>query len=390
MPCRRSRVRVPSSAPQPLTGSTAYAGRTAVSPRRLSSKGLATAIVATALLGIGIAAAIDAARSGKEGTGAGKDAPGTTSEATASEPQAETKPPDETLVAALKTEGVRGVLYYSDTEDDCRLRAVSLPELVEVPPPKLRACRFELPPHPEPSATFAGVTWSPSGDLAAYCLRGRVVVVSAIDATIQAFRGCAPAWKPNGTLTLVRSGEVVDCGDGGQCRRVIFSKHELRAALERHSPTERAFRPLTFRFREIAWFSDTRLGAIVRSQRSGDIAVVLERASVVNPTAIAFGRLSLGTMSPRRTEVVVRTDRPLLPLWLLHRRGSFTLPGRWLPPSLGSVDDEDVRALTWSPDEQWTAIATRASVYLFEREGDQSRTFRLPLTASDLTWRWRS
>lgn len=339
-----------------------------------------------ALLGIGIAAAVDAARSTQDQASPKGSLQGASSGLAPNSP-ATTVTADDGLAAALRAEGIAGVLYYSDPKDECRLRALRLPTLEAVPPPKLRACRFELPPDPEAGATLAGVTWNPSGRLAAQCRRGRVEVLDAAGQRVFHSDGCAPAWKPNGTLTFVRNGNVIDCGYGGRCERVAFSKRELRETLKRHSPTERAFRSLAFRFREIAWFSDTRLGAIVRSQLSGDLAVVLERKRVLNPTAIAFGRLSMGAMSPRRTEIVVETDRALLPLWRLDRRGGFTLPGQWLPPSLSSVDDEDVRALTWSPDEHWIAIATRASVYVVERKEEQPRTFRLPITASDLTWR---
>ena len=39
-----------------------------------------------------------------------------------------------------------GVLYYSDADDECRLAGLRLPDLVNVPPPKLRSCRFSVSP----------------------------------------------------------------------------------------------------------------------------------------------------------------------------------------------------------------------------------------------------
>jgi hypothetical protein len=48
-------------------------------------------------------------------------------------------------------------------------------------------------------------------------------------------------------------------------------------------------------------------------------------------------------------------------------------------------------AVAWSPDERWTALASRWSVYLLPTEdieaGRAPRTIRLPLAARDLAWR---
>jgi hypothetical protein len=48
-------------------------------------------------------------------------------------------------------------------------------------------------------------------------------------------------------------------------------------------------------------------------------------------------------------------------------------------------------AITWSPDERWTAIATERSVYLIPSVDIAAqrapRLIRLPLAARDLAWR---
>jgi hypothetical protein len=86
-----------------------------------------TALVIVAVLGVGVAAAVDSLRE---------------RETAASRPAT----PDPRLgeaVAALRTAGVRGVLTYSD--DDCRLHAVRLPTLVSVRAPTITSCEPHVP-----------------------------------------------------------------------------------------------------------------------------------------------------------------------------------------------------------------------------------------------------
>jgi hypothetical protein len=52
-----------------------------------------------------------------------------------------------------------------------------------------------------------------------------------------------------------------------------------------------------------------------------------------------------------------------------------------LPPFI------DPRALTWSPDERWSAVATTHSVFVFRTEAPEVRIRRLPIAARDLSWR---
>jgi hypothetical protein len=43
-------------------------------------------------------------------------------------------------------------------------------------------------------------------------------------------------------------------------------------------------------------------------------------------------------------------------------------------------------AIAWSPDERWTAVATRASVYVFRTEETDGTLIRIPITVRDLAW----
>ena len=70
----------------------------------------------------------------------------------------------------------------------------------------------------------------------------------------------------------------------------------------------------------------------------------------------------------------------------------YALLGRALP--LFTSDGREVgvpdglppaRAVAWSPDDRWTALATRASVYVFRSE-TRDPVVRIPLAVRDLDW----
>jgi hypothetical protein len=67
------------------------------------------------------------------------------------------------------------------------------------------------------------------------------------------------------------------------------------------------------------------------------------------------------------------------------------------PDGVGVLDDradpldlpDGVQAphtIAWSPDERWTAVATRASVYVFRTEETDGTLIRIPITVRDLAW----
>jgi hypothetical protein len=47
----------------------------------------------------------------------------------------------------------------------------------------------------------------------------------------------------------------------------------------------------------------------------------------------------------------------------------------------------DAHSITWSPDERWTAVATKNSVFVFRTNTGEARVRRLPIVARDLAWR---
>jgi WD40 repeat protein len=283
--------------------------------------------------------------------------------------------------------GLSGVLYYSNAEDDCRLDGLSLPDLGNAPPPKLRSCRFSL--SRDGQAAFPDdAEWSPQGGM--YAREDDNMIELGSSASHQAlhFPGSAPAFKPDGTFTYVRENEVVEwttsCPRGSRlftlpgdnatarCRRVVLSTGDLRRARIGGEGSG----PLIPK--DLAWLSDTRLVTVV-----GDAGIsghrehlsVIDSGRVVGATISEFGEGMRVEASPH---------------------GNFFTA--WYGDSLVTIRDRNgdlvtfptiprVRALTWSPDERWTAVATEHSVFVFRTNTGEARVRRLPIVAYDLAWR---
>jgi hypothetical protein len=279
-----------------------------------------------------------------------------------------------------------GVLYYSDPEDDCRLHGLSLPELRPAEAPQLRACLFSLSRDGR-NGMPGDAEWSPQGGVYAR-ERGKLIELGSPETGEQLhIPGQAPAFKPDGTFTYVRGNEVVEwttsCpptarlvtlpGDSttARCRRTVLRERDLRRALVSADPG-----PLVPK--DLAWLSDTSLVTVV-----GDATVsgYREHVAVFDGTKLRgasfseFGKGMRIEASPRG--------------------GFFTA---WYGHSLVAVRNQNgepiffpqvsrARALTWSPDERWTAVATQRSVFLFRTNDSDAPLRRLPIEAVALAWR---
>ena len=345
----------------------------------MGSKQVGSALVAGVLV-VGLVAVVDAVRSGDAG-----ERPRNEQERARG---------DDTLgglAAKLRTEGIHGVLYYSDPEDDCRLHARRLPTLDETPPSELRACRFELPPDPTYGLTPTQVAWHPTIHLRAACLEDRVVVSTVAGEPIARIQGCAPAWKPDGTLTAVRNGEVwcVRTPSNDACERRLLATAELTRAAHAVNfvPTGPRYIRSVSAIR-VAWLGEKRSAALIRVRLRGRLRSV----GPITVLAVYDGRHLLRTtqyagafdlrMSPRRSFIGI-----------IDAGGQVAIVTRGGEQLLGAGDlpAPETHAVAWSPDERWTAVATRWSVYLLPTAdvdaGRQPRIIRLPLAARDLAWR---
>jgi hypothetical protein len=133
------------------------------------------------------------------------------------------------------------------------------------------------------------------------------------------------------------------------------------------------------RITTVAWLAATRLVAFARTsvRGAGDIqtgAVLVGSRLVGASPRIAAADIRIET-SPRGSYFAVWAGNALV--------GVYDSAGRTIILPLLS----GIRALTWSPDERWTAVATRRSVYVFRTNEGEARVRRLPIVARDLAWR---
>ena len=293
------------------------------------------------------------------------------------------------LAARLDEAGVFGQLAFTD--ERCRLWRLTLPTLLWRSAEGARApCRFSLPPQGEP---VLEERWQvhPAGG-AARCSRGLVEVRAVPPAAEFRYRveGCAPAWKPDATLTYLRNGALWEltrpCGEGARpvavdgdevCGRVALSRRELRRAFHGH-PWGRFYAGFIsgFGLRDILWLTDTRFVAIAGDPER--LLVVFERTRLVRVFPLYGTRLSLLATSPRRTYFAARVEQGREPSIRVFDRNARDVP---LPRDLLIH-----RAIAWSADERSTALATRASIYLFPTGALDGPSIRLPLAARDLAW----
>ncbi len=312
---------------------------------------------------IGIAAGIDALRGGSEPEPAAETRP--EPPATSTEDTPEAPPPEEAPFG--------GTLYYSD--ESCELRAIELSGQTPAEAPNWDECQFVLSPDGR-SVSGEGSGWDPHTDPR----RGRLF--ESEDGIVQVstnggpegepFRGDAPAWRPDGTLTLSWNGAVYEW----PTNRVLFSRRKLVGAAMTHlnAPGDRSF-IRAIGVGHMAWLDQelavVTIHATVQNGADLDLAAMVRRGQ----RPIVFSTLSPITdlwTSPRGQFWAIAADG-----LQLYQRNRDTLP---LPQLVDPV------AVAWSPDEAQMAVATRASVFVFPT-GEGDAVSRFALVANDLDWR---
>ena len=232
----------------------------------------------------------------------------------------------EQTVSQLREVGVRGVLTYSD--DDCRLHAVSLPALEPARAPSFEMCR--------PATSTGGigavdgqVVWAGLG-------YGAVQVVLTRGELSRAIRdGLGISADAEAGFRAVQAVSL-----GGD--RVVVLADSTYEPRERVVAGFDGARPLFVQPRW--WVGDAR---VIRPSPSGRYYALL-------------GRNLAGDQG-----------------WLFTRNGHDVA----IPESVPGV-----RAVAWSPDERWTALATSQSVYIYESDQPEGRVVRVPLEVGDLDW----
>ncbi len=216
-----------------------------------------------------------------------------------------------------------GVLTYSD--DECRLHAVSLPELAPAPAPSFEMCR--------PATSTGGL--------------------GAVD------------------------GEVVWSGLGYGAVQVVLSREELSRAIEPGLgigiDAKAGFRAV-----QAVALDDERYVVLADSTYEPRERVLAgfegARPLFVHPRWWVYDARAIRP-SPRGRYYALLGPYP--------NPRVFTRDGR----EVGRPDGVPAAlAIAWSPDDRWTALATEESVYVFSSERPENRVVRVPLSVRDLDW----
>jgi hypothetical protein len=251
--------------------------------------------------------------------------------------------------------GLPGVIVVGP---NCRsLKAMQLRGLSDVQVPRQTDCD--------------GLVWSNDGTLYASCT-GAHTVVGTFDGKRRArLTGCAPAWREDGALGVIRAGGLVVARTHGRPVELLSRKdlgEQLRGVVER---------PETYRLTEIAWIGLNRFAALVHGAKPWEEALVvfsttggLEQALTqygagiedlrVSPEGdyLAFARTALG-----REFVMTGIDTTNVRL-----------------PRIGNALN-----VAWSPDETRVAISTRNTTYVAE-PGARRPLLEIPFGGRYLAW----
>ncbi|HEY7197095.1 MAG TPA: hypothetical protein VH306_07900 [Gaiellaceae bacterium] len=249
-----------------------------------------------------------------------------------------------------------GTLLWTDAR--CGFHATSLPSLQDLEPPRYISCKFTL----ERDGHLAppGGTWRAEGNLLARCRHDRIdVSLNLGGPPLYETQGCAPAWRPDGTLTYVFRGELRRSSRLWD-RRVLLDRAQLSAAI--HWPS---------RLERVAWLDNSTFVALVKTRDRRYLATFHD-GRPVRPAIRLTAPVQDLAASPHGNYIAARVDGGLV---VLRRDGSALAL-----PFLNAL------AIAWSPDERWAIVSGRRSAYLF-RPGDQElRVRRLPIAATQLAW----
>lgn len=206
------------------------------------------------------------------------------------------------------------------------------------------------------------------------CRLRAVALPSLRPARAPAVASCTPL-IPGGGITAWK-GVVVWSGLGYGTVQVVLSKERISRAIQGAPGYEGVG---DYAARQAVSLGGNRIGALLEDSAGLDRVLALfagRRLDVVLPR----WRIGGGGLRPSRRGTYLAVFDPGEAGMLV-----FTRDGE--PVSLPDVTNP--HAIAWSPDERWTALATRWSIYVF-RSDRSGATIRLPVAgARDLAWGFR-
>ena len=178
---------------------------------------------------------------------------------------------------------------------------------------------------------------------------------------------CEPHVPTGGIGTW--KGDVVWAGFGYQTIQVVLSKEDLTRGLARLGwEVTGGYRARQAVSLAGGWYA-------VHSLPEPNVLAFIRRGRVERIVSGFLGEKVVLRPSPDGSHVAV-LDRQRGRIRVFSADGSeIRLPEITNP-----------RAIAWSPDERWTALATRWSVYIFPTRHPEGPVLRIPLRVRDLDW----
>jgi hypothetical protein len=259
--------------------------------------------------------------------------------------------PEPTQTAAPE---LRGVLLVGGS--DCSVTALRLPELTQEQPPRAPDC--------------GGAVWSADGTLVAECRDGVTVVRDSHGEPFRRVRGCAPAWNPNGFVSVIRAGNLF------LARSVFRPVPLLTRADVADQLSEVEPHPKRYELAAVAWMDSSAFAAVVRRRsQPEDQYVAIFDDGRIEAAVPAFGPRISALRASRDGKVALGRGEVVREFVMLGRDGD--------PLPLPRV--ADARAIAWSPDGRWVALATRTNVFI-ARTGTREFVMRVPVGGESLEW----
>jgi hypothetical protein len=318
---------------------------------------LTTWLVVGGLAVLGLFAARDALRGDEAAPAAGTV---TTTDGRPQSPPGFTGPPRivgrDRLAGELRALGAEGVLYLTDA--NCRRFLLRLPSLAWTPQ--------GVPGPVCPDGTVVDERFG----LEARQVDADVIEVRSEDWRLR-FEGSGPAFTPAGMLTFLRNGRLYEWS--------------VRCPPGAHTATFRGMRTLERcprlvtgapeRLREVVWLNGRDFAVISGEEFYSSLLVVRAGRATALFRAIGVHMGSLQASPGGR----------YLAAWVAGNLAVFdTRTAR--PMLLPAGTERGTRAIAWSPDDRYAAVASMYALHLY-RTAHAENLVTLPLSAADLDWR---
>jgi hypothetical protein len=220
---------------------------------------------------------------------------------------------------------------------------------------------------PRRPADCGGFVWSPDGSLSARCRDGFTEVLTRSGVPVLRLRGCSPAWRQDGAVSVIRDGDLVVARRHGR-PYVFVAKADLAKELERELGA-------TYELSEIAWIDPATFSAILRGSEPRQHAVIVASRERIETFVPELGqRISSLRASPAGYVAFARNQLGREFVMLTRAGRSVLLPRI-----------ANAQAIAWSPDGQWLALATRTSTFI-ARIRTRGVVMRIPVGGESLEW----